>query len=120
MAAPAPAGGRADTEEMIMSSWETTELPVLRAIRDLTRQRAPITVGRIEQRSGLGADEVRESLRRLAESHPPYVTGTSLLVGDGVVGTDATVTGLTPRAEDALNRDADPRVAPPHSAPGAV
>jgi hypothetical protein len=67
-------------------------------------------VRRIQQRTGLSRDDVRDSLRRLAESHPPYVTGTSLLVGDGVVGADAKVTEITPRAEEALAHLEDPRL----------
>lgn len=93
-----------------MSTWETTELPVLHAVRDIAAQHDQITVSRLSRKTGLSPDEVKESLRRLAEARPPYITGTNILVGDGVVGRRPTVTGLTPRAEDALARDDDPNL----------
>jgi hypothetical protein len=91
-----------------VSTWETTELPVLRAVRAITEQRGQISVARISRETGLRSDDVRASLRRLAEARPPYITGTNILVGDGVVGGRPSITGLTPRAEDALARDDAP------------
>ena len=81
-----------------MSSWETREVPVLRAVRDLLAGGRDASVGSVGRSLGLGAPAVAESLRVLAEAHPPYVAGQGLLASDG----DARVTALTPRAEEAL------------------
>ncbi|HSK26979.1 MAG TPA: hypothetical protein VK894_08730 [Jiangellales bacterium] len=84
-----------------MSSWETRELPVLRAARTLLEVGgAEATADDLARATGFTRAEVDASLRVLAEAKGPYVTGHGLLAADG----DATVTALTPRAEQELTK----------------
>jgi hypothetical protein len=84
-----------------MSSWETRELPVLRAAeRLLAKGRAEVTTADLTRATGLSEADVTASLRVLAEARGPYVSGHSLLAADG----EAAVTELTARAEQELAR----------------
>lgn len=84
-----------------MSSWETRELPVLRAAqRLLTEGRAEVTAADLTRATGLTETDVAASLRVLAEAHGPYVTGHGLLAAAG----EAAITEVTPRAEQEIAR----------------
>ena len=84
-----------------MSSWETRELPVLRAAeRLLAGSRKEVTAADLSRATGLSEPDVTASLRVLAEARGPYVSGHSLLSADG----EAAVTELTARAEEVLAR----------------
>ena len=100
-----------------MSSWETRELPVLRAAeRLLSARHAEVTPADLARATGFTEAEVVASLRVLAEARGPYVTGHGLLAADG----EAAVTALTARAEQELAR-ADYAEARARSAePGSV
>lgn len=104
-----------------MSTWETRELPLLRAIAAQlsgeqpggrgkgTRRRATngVTVTQLTKATGFSKDEVLASLRVLAESHGPYITGRLLVHSER----DTAVTGLTERARielDKIDRDVHP------------
>jgi hypothetical protein len=84
-----------------MSTWETQELPVLRALAThFTKPRArPASMRTIASATGLPEAAVRASIRVLAEAKPPYIEGRQLIHSDG----PPRVTGLTERASHELD-----------------
>lgn len=82
-----------------MSTWETRELPVLRAIAAhfTVPDATPVDLATLAARVRLPEAEIREALVLLTQSRPPYVQGVQQ-------GNDAPlqVTGLTGRALDEL------------------
>lgn len=93
-----------------MSSWETRELPLLRAIEARSKRRGRakrplrISVPELAADTGFSEAEVSDSLRVLAEAHGPYITGENLLHAES----ESYVTGLTDRARvelDKVDRD---------------
>lgn len=88
-----------------MSTWETQELPVLRAlaVHFAKRRARPASVRAIATATGMPEPVVIEVLRVLAESRPPYIEGRQLVHGDG----RPRVTGLTERAHHELDHLAD-------------
>ncbi|HSK57153.1 MAG TPA: hypothetical protein VK908_18045 [Jiangellales bacterium] len=84
-----------------MSSWETRELPVLRAAQRLLADGGTeVTATDLSRATGLPEDDVVASLRVLAEAHGPYVTGHGLLAAHG----EPAITELTSRAEQEIAR----------------
>jgi hypothetical protein len=80
-----------------MSTWESQELPVLRAIADhFARSHAkPMSVRSIAIATGLPTKVVKDVLRVLAEGRPPYIEGSQLIKAGGRT---PRVTALTERA----------------------
>jgi hypothetical protein len=104
-----------------VSSWETRELPLLRAIDAQLQTKRPrrrlfgVTLRDLTAETGWSEEDVQRSLRVLAEAHGPYVTGRSLLKASG----RPVVTGLTDRARAELDkRDRDIYPPGPGAAPG--
>lgn len=87
-----------------MSSWEQHDLPVLMALHDHfeTNKTRSVSVRMISTWTGFERASVEASLRRLAESKGPYITGTGLLASEGA----ARVQGLTQRAEQVIEHEA--------------
>jgi hypothetical protein len=88
-----------------MSTWETQELPVLRAlaVHFAKRGARPASARTIGAATSMPESVVIEVLRVLAESRPPYIEGRQLVHGDG----PPRVTGLTERARHELDHLAD-------------
>lgn len=87
-----------------MSTWESQELPVLRALAThfAADDAAPAGVPEIAAASGLERQQVDEVLRVLAEAKPPYVVGTQMTHS----AMQPTVSGLTERAYHELEHAA--------------
>lgn len=88
-----------------MSTWETRELPVLRAIEARLASGAGrghgVTVAQMAKDTGMSAGDIESALRILAEAHGPYVSGTGLV---GAAG-EPVVTSLTERAISEIRHD---------------
>ncbi len=86
-----------------MSTWETQELPVLRALTAhfaIAGARS-LAASDIAERTGLDERVVTAVLRRLSEAKPPYVLGLQRLQG----ASGQVVTGVTERTLHELEQD---------------
>jgi len=87
-----------------MSTWETQEVPVLRALamHFAVPGALPPTAPEIAAVCGLERQQVDEALRVVAEAKPPYVVGTQMTHPQ----LRPTVSGLTERAHHELEHAA--------------
>ncbi len=87
-----------------MSTWETHELPVLRALVGHfgAADALPVPAQRIAELTGLEQGDVVAVLRRLSEAKPPYILGVQRLSGTSAA---MIVAGVTDRTYHELEQD---------------